>query len=147
MFEDQNFAERQAEALRARMTAFAADFAATLPAGDAGLVEAWRRYAEIERRFNAEGLGGHFDGLDLIESTAIVEETIEPLQDELREFIDGTEARTIAGALANLRLLFERHNVDEDPSALPLLALIEDIASEAGILDALPSRKADRGAA
>lgn len=136
-FDEEGFAARQAEALRARMQAFAARYSEPLPAGDAGLVEAWRRYAEIDRRFAAEGLGEAFDGLDLSVSEAIVAETIDPLEEQLRAFIRATEPRTIAGAVAQLRLLFEHHNVDEDPAAAAALAVIERIAA-AGIPDTPP---------
>lgn len=145
MFDQQIFAERQADELRARMATFAC-YAEPLPAGDAGLVEAWRRYAEIDRRFTEERLTEEIDGLDLGEVEHIVEAVISPLWAYLTNFIEATEARTIAGALAKLRLMFERHSVDEEPSALPCVALIERTAAAAGILDS-PPREADRAAA
>jgi hypothetical protein len=144
-FDQETFAERQAEALQARMDAFAADYAAPLPAGDAGLVEAWRRYAEIDRRFDEEGLGDSFEGLDLDVSQSIIDDTIVPLQDELREFIKATEPRTIAGALVTLRLVHEYENLDEDPATVAALAVIERAAVQAGILD-IPARETDRAA-
>ena len=89
--------------LRARAEALAAEYGGPLPEGDAGLIEAERRFQEVTRRTSA--LYDEFQIDYDIEQEMIVGIVDEPVRDRLWNFIEQTPPVGLAGAAVKLRLL------------------------------------------
>lgn len=88
--------------LRSRAEALATEYAAPLPDGDAGLVEALRRIREYEPR--RKDLYREFDISPAIEEQ-VIEPTLNVAENQLREHLEQTPPNSLVGAAAKLRYL------------------------------------------
>lgn len=90
--------------LRARCEAIAAEFdPATLPDGDAGLIEAERRLHEVLRL--DKSLYRDFGEITPDVENEIIIAILDPVRERLRELVEQTRPSGLAGVAAKLRLL------------------------------------------
>jgi hypothetical protein len=123
--------EAKKAALRARAEVIAAEYAAPLPEGDAGLIEAERRHVEVNDRKGA--LYDEFD-IDFI----VEEDVLNPIVDapwaRLCDFIEETAPRGVAGVAAKLRYLQLCYPlVDDEPwgrMIAQMVALLEEAEAQ-----------------
>jgi hypothetical protein len=115
--------------LRARAEAMAAEYdTATLPEGDAGLIEAERRIRELEAGLSA--LGRDFPEIDSDIEEQIILPTVLAANTRLIRFIEETPPQSPAGAAVKLRDVLE-HGVTVDDVSGSLSQVLEFIEREA----------------